>query len=98
MKKTCVTASAEETTREDMRWAIEKNTVRCGSERSCLRQGMCRGEAVCRALSPVGRSAGFVAPSASAAQCGYGIASFKGFLCFCPTRWALHRAEDAAAA
>lgn len=91
-----ITNAADETTREDMRWAGE-HTANCGSDRSCLRHGTCLGETVCRALSPVGRSAGFVEPTASAARCGYGIASFKGFLCFCPTRWALHRAEAAAA-
>lgn len=86
-----------EAAREDLRWAAE-HTEGCGSGRSCLRNGTCLGEPVCRALSPVGRSAGFVAPTASAERCGYGIPSFKGFLCFCPTRWALHRAENAAAA
>lgn len=89
------TSSVDETAREDMRWAVEHTAV-CGSERSCLKNGTCLGEAVCRALSPVGRSAGFVAPTASAERCGYGIPSFKGFLCFCPTRWALHRAQAAA--
>lgn len=81
---------------EDLRWAAA-HTEGCGSGRSCLRNGTCLGESVCRALSPVGRSAGFVAPTTSAERCGYGIPSFKGFLCFCPTRWALHRAETAAA-
>lgn len=91
------TSTADEAAREDLRWAIE-HTSSCGSDRSCLRHGTCLGEAVCGALSPVGHSAGFVAPTASAARCGYGIASFKGFLCFCPTRWALHRAADATSA
>jgi len=83
-------ASAEETAHEDMRWAIE-HTTNCASDRSCLSRGKCLDQDVCRALSPVGRSAGFVVPTPSAARCGYCIPSFNGFLCFCPTRWALHR-------
>lgn len=90
-----IDCSAEEAAREDMRWAVEHTGV-CGSARSCLKNGTCLGEAVCGALAPVGHSAGFVMPTASAERCGYGIPSFKGFLCFCPTRWALHRAEAAA--
>ena len=91
------TSTPEEAASEDLRWAVE-HTEGCGSGRSCLKNGTCLGEPVCCALSPVGRGAGFIAPTASAERCGYGIPSFKGFLCFCPTRWALHRAEDATAA
>lgn len=91
------TGTDAEAAGEDLRWAAA-HTEGCGSGRSCLSSGTCLGETVCRALSPVGRSAGFVAPTPSAERCGYGIPSFKGFLCFCPTRWALHRAQDATAA
>ena len=81
-----------EVAREDMKWAAAHTTA-CGSQRTCVKQGTCLGEPVCEALWPVGRSAGFVAPTSSASRCGYCVSSFKGFICFCPTRWALHRAD-----
>lgn len=79
---------------EDLRWAVSKTTA-CCSERSCIKQGTCLGQPVCKVLWPVGKTAGFIAPTESTACCGYCLPSFNGFICFCPTRWALHRADVA---
>lgn len=87
-------SSPDEIAHEDLKWAVSK-TAKCGSERSCVSHGTCLGQPVCESLRPIGKTAGFVAPSESAGECGYCLSSFNGFLCFCPTRWALHRADAA---
>jgi hypothetical protein len=91
-----LSATPAEVAHEDLKWAVSK-TAACGSAHSCISHGTCLGQPVCKALSAVGNTAGFVAPTDSAAQCGYCLSSFNGFICFCPTRWALHRADAAPA-
>ncbi|MBI4985826.1 MAG: hypothetical protein HZC24_10935 [Rhodocyclales bacterium] len=85
----------DEIEHEDLKWAVAL-TVSCGSDRSCIKSGTCLGRPVCAVVRQVGNTAGFVEPTASAEHCGYCTPSFRGFLCFCPTRWALFRARDAA--
>jgi hypothetical protein len=48
---------------------------------------------VCKALGPLGTTAGFIAPTESADACGYCVPAYRGFVCFCPTRWALFRRD-----
>lgn len=84
--------SADEIDHEDLKWAVS-HTRNCGSDRSCIKSGTCLGQPVCRPLGPLGKTAGFVVPTESAARCGYCTPSFNGSICFCPTRWALHRAD-----
>lgn len=63
----------------------------CKSGKRCLSHGMCLENPVCRALVGIGKNAGFVQPTSSACKCGFGEASFGGFICYCPTRWLLER-------
>lgn len=85
--------SCADATRHDLKWAVAQ-TVSCGSERSCIKHGTCLGSPICKVVQPLGKTAGFVVPAASAPQCGYCTPSFQGFVCFCPTRWALFRATE----
>lgn len=76
----------------DLKWAVA-HTLSCKSNRSCIKHRTCLDRPICRALGPMGSTAGFVAPTASSESCGYCVPAFRGFVCFCPTRWALHRAD-----
>lgn len=80
----------------DLKWAVE-HTLSCGSSMSCIKHGTCLGRPVCKALGAMGSSAGFVVPTESSETCGYCVPAFRGSVCFCPTRWALYRAEAAPA-
>lgn len=76
----------------DLKWAAAYTTS-CGSEMSCIKEGTCLGRPVCKARTAMGKTAGFVAPTESSEACGYCVPVFHGHVCFCPTRWALFRAE-----
>lgn len=75
----------------DLKTAVAQ-TLACGSERSCIKQGTCLGRPVCRVVGNIGTAAGYVVPEPESSEnCGYCVSSFGGAMCFCPTRWALHR-------
>ena len=80
--------------RADLEWAVA-HTLSCGSQMSCIKQGTCLGRSICKVRGPMGRTAGFIVPTDSSADCGYCVPGFRGHVCFCPTRWALHRAQAA---
>lgn len=65
----------------------------CKSAKSCLTEGRCLENPVCKALVSIGKNAGFVAPTTSACRCGFGEAGYGGFICYCPTRWLLERKQ-----
>lgn len=65
----------------------------CKSGKTCLTQGMCLDNPMCRAIMNIGKDAGFVAPTDSACKCGFGEASFGSFICYCPTRWLVERRQ-----
>ena len=67
------------------------NNEPCKSGKSCMTEGMCLENPVCHAVMSIGKNAGFVEPTQSACQCGFGEASFGGFICYCPTRWLVER-------
>ena len=71
--------------------ATANNIEGCKSAKSCLTKGMCLDNPICRAIMNIGKNAGFVEPTPSACACGYGEASFGGFICYCPTRWLVER-------
>src|SRR5690242_7239750 len=71
-------------------------TTNCGSDRSCLKHGTCLGRPICKARGPLGLTAGFIDATESAEECGYCVPAYRGFVCFCPTRWALFRRDVAA--
>ena len=80
----------------DLKWAVA-HTLSCKSGLSCIKHRTCLDRPVCRALGPMGSTAGFVAATESGEACGYCIPAYRGHVCFCPTRWALYRADTAAA-
>ena len=67
------------------------NREGCRSEKTCLSEGRCLDNPVCRAIMNIGHSAGYVEPTPSACRCGFGERSYGGFICYCPTRWLLER-------
>lgn len=71
--------------------ATANNIEGCKSGKTCLTKGMCLDNPICRAIMSIGKNAGFVEPTSSACQCGYGEGSFGGFICYCPTRWLVER-------
>lgn len=83
---------ASNTDRADLKWAVA-HTLSCASNMSCLKYRTCLGRPICAARGPMGTTAGFVAPTESSEECGYCVPAFSGHVCFCPTRWALHRAD-----
>lgn len=76
--------------RNDLRKAISQTSA-CKSDHSCLELRTCFGKPVCKALGPLAATAGFIAPTESSESCGYCVPAYRGFVCFCPTRWALFR-------
>lgn len=81
--------------RHDLEHAIARTSA-CASGRSCIKNGTCLDRPICRALGPLGATAGFVAATPSAEDCGYCVPAYRGHVCFCPTRWALFRLHRAA--
>lgn len=86
-------AITADTHHDDLKWAVA-HTSACSSDRSCLKHGTCLGRPICKALGAMGATAGFVVPTESSESCGYCVPAYRGFVCFCPTRWALFRAES----
>lgn len=76
----------------DLKWAVA-HTLSCASKMSCLKHRTCLGRPICTAQGSMGSTAGFVVPTQSSEECGYCVPAFRGYVCFCPTRWALHRAD-----
>ena len=74
--------------------ATANNIEGCRSGKSCLSEGSCLDQPVCRAIMSIGRNAGFVEPTPSACKCGFGEASYGGFICYCPTRWLMERRKQ----
>lgn len=94
LKRTSARPPEAHAGRDDLKWAVA-NTLACGSEMSCIKHGTCLGRPICKVQGAMGRTAGFIVPTESSEECGYCVPAFRGHVCFCPTRWALHRAQTA---
>jgi hypothetical protein len=85
-------SDAQRDRQADLEWAVA-NTKGCGSKMSCIKHGTCLGRPICKARGAMGYTAGFVEPTESSEHCGYCVQTYRGHACFCPTRWALYRAQ-----